>query len=95
MSHRWSCDQGSTQVFAHIPSKIIHAIKLQNPFNATHKSSFPLSITGVTNYFDLKRPTPEEYKVQYIPKLELMVGGPPMSSSEFSQIEQSMFYHKE
>ena len=55
-----------------IPSDTMHTIQIENPFDATHPIIIPLKVNGVTSYFELRKLTPEEYKKQNIPKIELM-----------------------
>ena len=55
---------------APIHSEIMHAIQLENPFDATYP------IMEVTNYLKVRKPTEKEYKNQNIVKIELMMEAP-------------------
>ena len=54
---------------APIPSETTHAIQIENPFYATHPIIIPLKLNGVTSYFDVRKPTWEEYEDQNILKI--------------------------
>ena len=62
---------------APIPSEIMHAIQIENPFDATHLIIIPLKLNGVTSYFKVRKPTQEEYEDQHILNIELIVEAPP------------------
>ena len=49
--------------------------------DATHTIIIPLKLSGVTSYFDVRKPTQEEYEDQNILKIELKVEAPPWDSS--------------
>ena len=49
-----------------VPSETMHAIQIENLFDATQ-----------TSYFEVRKPTQEEYEVQNILKIELIVEAPP------------------
>ena len=78
---------------APIHNETIHAIQIVNPFVDNHPIIIPLKLKKVTSYFDVRKPTCEEYKDQNIFKIELMVEASSwdLSSPEFSSQEQSMF----
>ena len=81
---------------APIPSETTHAIQIENLFDATHPIIIPLKLNRVSSYFEVRKPTWEEYEDQNILKIELMAETPPwdLSSSDYSQQEQSMFKYK-
>ena len=58
--------------FLAVPSETMHAIQLENPFDATHPIIIPLKLNGVATYFEVWTPTQEEYEDQNILKIELM-----------------------
>ena len=37
-----------------IPGETMHAIQLENPFDATHQIIIPLKLNGVTSYFEVR-----------------------------------------
>ena len=47
----------SKNFFALFPSEIFHSLQIMNTFDATHPIIIPLKITGVTSYFDVRKPT--------------------------------------
>ena len=55
---------------APVPSEIMHAIQLENPFDAIHQIIIPLKINGVAIYFNVRTQTQEEYEDQSILKIE-------------------------
>ena len=75
-----------------IPSKIMLAIQILNPFYATQPITIPLKIIRVTEYFNIIKPTWEEYQDLDTLKIELMVEAPSWdpSSPQFSRQEQNM-----
>ena len=81
---------------APVPSETIHAIQIENPIDANHPIIIPLKLNGVTSYFEVRKPTQEEYENQNILKIELMVEAPQWdpSSPEYSHQEQSMFNYR-
>ena len=81
---------------APIPSKTMHAIQLENPFDATHLIIIPLKLNGGTRYFKVKKPTKEEKEDNSIIKIELTAEAPwwDPSSSDYSQQEQCMFDYR-
>ena len=58
----------------------------------TQPVTIPLSLTGVTGHFNMKKSTQEEYNDEEICKIDHREEAPPWapSSHEFSQMEQSM-----
>ena len=62
---------------APLPSEILHAIQIVNPFDATHPIIIPLKLNGVTFYFDVRNPTQNDYEDQNILKIELTQKAPP------------------
>ena len=70
----------------------MNAIELENPFDATHSIIISLKLSRVIRYFEVRKPTQEEYEDQNILKIKLMVEAPEWdSSSVYSHQEQSMF----
>ena len=71
----------------------MHAIQLENPFDATHPINIPLKLNRVTSYFEVRTPTQEEYEDQNILKIELMAEIPPwnLSCPDFSHKKQIIF----
>ena len=59
-----------------IISESIYAIHIMNPFDAIHPVIIPSQITGVTYYFDVRKPTQEQYKDQNNLKIELVEKAP-------------------
>ena len=72
---------------APIPSETMNAIQIENPFDATHPLIIPFKLNGVTSYFEMTKPTQEDYEDQIILKIELRVEAPlwDLSRSENSQ----------
>ena len=42
---------------APVPSETMHAIQLENLFDATHPTIISLKLNGVTSYFEVRKPT--------------------------------------
>ena len=42
---------------APVPSETMHAIQIENPFDATHPIIIPLKLSRVTVYFEVRKPT--------------------------------------
>ena len=57
-------------------SEIMHAMQIVNCFNATHPTIIPSKLKGITSYFDVRKPTQEEYEDQNIFKIEFSVEVP-------------------
>ena len=51
----------------------MHAIQIENSFDATQPNINPLKLNGVTSYFKVRTPTKEEYEDKNILKIKLMV----------------------
>ena len=47
---------------APIPSETTHTMKIMNPFNVIYPIIFPLELTRITSYFDVRKPTQKEYE---------------------------------
>ena len=62
---------------APIPSETMHAIHLENFFDATNIIIILLKLKEVTSYFAVRTTTWEEYEVQNIFQMELTVEAPP------------------
>ena len=60
-----------------IPSETTHDIHIENPFDATYPIIIPLKLSRVTSYFEVRKPTQEEYKDRNILKIELIVEASP------------------
>ena len=56
-----------------IPSKTIHAMQVNNPFNTIHPIIISLQLTRVTSYLMTRKSTPEQYDDPGILKIELTV----------------------
>ena len=54
-----------------ILSEAIHAIQVDNPFNATHSIVIQSSLTKVTSYFAVGKPPSDEHDGLDIPKIDL------------------------
>ena len=80
-----------------IPSETMHVIQVENPFDATHTILTPSKLNRVTNDFNVKKLTGEEYEDESILKIELTaeVSLWNLSSPEFSRQEQTLFSYKE
>ena len=59
-----------------IPSETMHAIQLENPFDGIHPIIIPLKLNRVTSYFNVRKPTWEEYEDESILKIGLTVEAP-------------------
>ena len=70
-------------------SETMHAIQMENPFDATHMIFIPLKLNGVASHFKVRKPTQEEYEDQNTLKIELTAEAPPcdMSNPDSSQQE--------
>ena len=54
-----------------IPSETMHAIQIENLFDATHSIVIPLKLNRVASSFKVRIPTGEEYEDQNILKIKL------------------------
>ena len=54
---------------ASIPSETMHAIQITNPFDVTHPITIHLKLSKVTRYFEVRKPTLEEYEDQNVLKI--------------------------
>ena len=81
---------------APVPHETMHAIQLENPFDATHPITISLQLNGVISYFKIRKPTQEEYEDQNILKIELTVEAPlwDLSNPDYSHQEQSTFDYR-
>ena len=66
---------------APVTSEMMHAIQIENPFDTTHPIIIHLKLNGVTSYFDVKKPTQEEYEDENILKIKLTAEAPPWDLS--------------
>ena len=60
-----------------IPHEKMHAIQLENPFDATHPIIIPFQLNRVTSYFRVRMFTREECEEQNILKIKLTTEAPP------------------
>ena len=81
---------------APFPSETSNAIQIENPFDVNHPVIIPLKLTRVTSYFNVRKPTQEEYEDQNILKIKITAEDPSWDplSSEFSRQAQSMFDYR-
>ena len=75
----------------------MHAIQVNNPYDAAHPIIIPSSLIGVICSFEARKPTPEKFEDSDILKLDLIMETPLWDpfSSEFQEMELSMPNYRE
>ena len=83
---------GVPNFLAPAASETMHAIQLENLFDATHAIIIPLKLNRVTSYFEVRTPTQEEHEKKNILRIECMVKAPlwDQSSPKLSRQKQSL-----
>ena len=79
-----------------VPSETMHAIQIENTFDATHLIIIPLKLNGVPNYVEVRKPAQEDHEYLIIVKIEVTAETPPWdpSSSDYKQQKQSMINYR-
>ena len=62
----WAAINEVLKFLAPIPSETMHTIQIINPFSVTKPIITPLHLTRVGSYFDVRKPTLQEYEDQDI-----------------------------
>ena len=60
-----------------VPSETMQVIQIMIPFDTIHPIISPFKLTKGTSYFNVRKPTQEEFENQNILKIELKVETPP------------------